>query len=137
MSKARWFSVLVLAFGVMIIPWLGEFFVGLFLVYDSRNFYDLSKYTADERMELVIYIYTHWIYALLALVSAIAIFGGQSWAPRFWLTTCVVILVGVIIETIVFGYPWTEYWFQAVFTFTSLWAYRSDIAQGLLRHAGP
>lgn len=137
MSKARWNSLLILGFGVLIIPWLVEFFVGLFSGYDLRNFYDLSGYSSEDRISLGVYIVTHWIYVLLAVVSAVAVFTGKPWAPRLWLTSCVVICSGVVIETIIFEYDWTEYWFQAVFTFTSLLCYRSDIAKGWLQHASP
>lgn len=137
MSKARWNSILVLAFGAMIIPWIWDFLFGVYAGYDLSGFYDLSNQSLEERTQLMVYITTHWIYALLAIVSAIAIFIGKSWAPRLWLASCVVILSGVSVETIAYEYEWSAYWFEALFTATSLLCYKSDSSKGWLQHVGP
>lgn len=135
MSRARWNAVLIFAFGVTIIPWVWDFLLGAYAGYNLSEFYDLSNHPTDEHTELAVYIVTHWIYALLPIVSSIAIFIGKSWAPRFWLASCVVIFAGVSIETIAYEYPWTAYWFEALFPVISLVCYRSDLSKEWLQHA--
>lgn len=136
-SRARWHAILVFVFGVTIIPWAFDFLLWVYMGCEQGTFYDLSNHPADEHASIALYITTHWVYAFMAITSAIAIFFGKTWAPQFWLVTCVVILIGVSIETVAYGYDWTAYWFEALFSALSLVCYRSDLAKGWLRHASP
>jgi hypothetical protein len=137
MTKPKWFALLILAFAVMIIPRIVSILFAVFSGGELRGIYDVSEFEEDEHIRLLVFVWTHWIYVLLAVVSAAAIFTGKSWAPLFWLASCAIIFVGVLIETIVFEYEWSAFWFEAVFTITSLLSYRSDRTKGWLQSAHP